>query len=138
MKVLRVLSKISNDKVRQLPRGKYILDKDTDFFYFIDFCAFTFRLGDRISAAYTPDGKLFSTVNARLTYVTLGWGDQQEQTVVGSYQGCGFQFSEDSHEAINDCLETVSNFSDSDINRYLYFIDYQEKLPLSIPIPPYE
>lgn len=128
MRVLRILGKIYKDTVALLPRGKYPIDAETDFFYFVDYAAHEFKLGEVLSAAYRPDGTLLCRTSAQITYISAGWGDQQDQIYQGSHFGCGLKFSDQSFQEINSYL-LISPKMGFDKNRLLYFINDQESIP---------
>ena len=133
MRVLRILGRISDETVSKHRECKSPPDTDIDHFYFVDFTGFTFKLGEHMCAVYRPNGKLLIAADIELAYITMGWGDSQNEILKGIYYGCGFRFSDKSSEVINGFLST-SNVRDFIPNRYLYFLDNQAPVPMTVPL----
>jgi hypothetical protein len=131
MRVLRIICSLPDKTVKSLPRGKYPLDVDSDFFYLVDYSGFDFNLGEEICATYTPDGKLFCVCKIKITYISMGWNDQQDQIFKYHKYGCGFKFYDQSYTVINNYLPLESQFKPP---KYLYFLDKQSVIPDSIPV----
>jgi len=133
MRVLRILGRISDETLGKLKDGKSPPDSSTDFFYFVDYSAFDFKLGEHMCAVYKPDGKLLIEADIELTYITQGWGDSQNGIYKGAHFGCGFIFCDKSYEAINNFLPTTKH-KEWTPNRYLYFLGNQDSIPKTLPL----